>query len=445
MQHMNTAAAAPRGELDLGLARVAALLCGAGHPERRLAVVHVAGTNGKGSTAAFLARAMRCVYPAVATFTSPHLVRPRDAWRIDGVPASEHEYAAARARVLAGLPEGAQAPTEFELDVAACLAWLVSRGVTAAVIEVGVGGRDDATNVFRHRLPCACSGPAESGEGKLLASVITRIGIDHEALLGSTVNEIARHKAGILAPPPVVSVIGPQSYPDQVRVAVAAETPAAIWIDRAEWTNGSLVVYFADESSRTLAFPDGNPGAIVGYQVANAATALAVVDALQWPVSDTDLAAALASMSWPGRLHRVALPGIPTARVLVDGAHNPDGAHQLAAYLNNAARTRPLTWIIGMTRGKAVAPVVAALVRPGDRVACVEFSDVEHMPWVRPVAAAELADAVRAAMPGAHVVAEAKRVWDLNLADLPLSQEGELDVVVAGSLYLAADMYRWLE
>ncbi|KNE66954.1 FolC protein [Allomyces macrogynus ATCC 38327] len=449
---------AVRGVIDLGLARVHQLLCHAGHPERKINVVHVAGTNGKGSTCAFLVAGLREVHGKVGQFTSPHFVHPSDGWQCNGVSPSLDEYQLARDRVLAayqGVTTASEdAPTEFELDFVACLTWFVAQGVDVAVIEVGVGGRLDATNVFRPGdLPCGCT----ERTSKLLATVVTKIGIDHVGLLGSTVAEIASHKAGIMKRG-TPCFIGVQTEPDATAVLVdearrvgCADQTLLVHDARVATTESraDLIVRTSPidgQAATILSVPlPAKPAVdhvVTGYQVENAALAATVLRHLHPSLLLTSLGAALESMRWPARLDRtLSLPfdaAHPTP-ILLDGAHNLDGARALRAYLDVHFPSR-LTWVLGMTAGKDVSGVLRTLVHDGDSVVCVGFNTPRGMPWIRCTGPHELADAVRAVVPGATVRGTADRVWRVTSENL-----GPLDVpvVVAGSLYLAADVYRW--
>ncbi|KAJ3362544.1 folylpolyglutamate synthase [Allomyces javanicus] len=451
-------APAVRGVIDLGLARVHRLLCCAGHPERKIDVVHVAGTNGKGSTCAFLVAGLREVHDKVGQFTSPHFVHPSDGWQCNSASPSLDEYQRARDRVLAAY-QGAttaseDAPTEFELDFVACLTWFVAQGVDVAVIEVGVGGRLDATNVFGpDDPPCGC----KERTGKLLVTVVTKIGIDHVGLLGSTVAEIAGHKAGIMKPC-TPCFIGVQAEPDATAVLVDEArhvgcTDQALFVHNARLSTSEsrpdLIVRTStlnDQAVTTLSVPLPTKPAVdrvvTGYQIENAALAATVLHHLHPSLALTSLGAALESMRWPARLDRsLSLPfgAVHSTPILLDGAHNLDGARALRAYLDVHYPAR-LKWALGMTAGKDVSGVLRTLVRAGDSVVCVGFGTPKGMPWIRCTDPRELADAVRAAVPGASVSGTVDRIWRVTSEDL-----GPVDapVVVAGSLYLAADVYRW--
>ncbi|KAJ3372482.1 folylpolyglutamate synthase [Allomyces arbusculus] len=448
---------AVRGVIDLGLARVHRLLCCNGHPERKINVVHVAGTNGKGSTCAFLVAGLREVHGKVGQFTSPHFVHPSDGWQCNGVSPSLDEYNHARDRVLAayqGATTGSEdAPTEFEVDFVACLTWFVVQGVNVAVIEVGVGGRLDATNVFGpDDPPCGCT----ERTGRLLATVVSKIGIDHIGLLGPTVSEIATHKAGIMKRG-IPCIIGMQAEPDATAVLVdearrvgCVEQTFFVRTARVSTSESrpDLIVQsspISDQVTTTLSIPLPTKPAVdrvvTGYQVENAALAATVLHHLHPSLALVPLGVALESMRWPARLDRsLSLPfdaAHPTP-ILLDGAHNLDGARALRAYLDVHFPAR-LFWVLGMTAGKDVSGVLRTLVRDGDAVVCVGFGTPKGMPWIRCTDPRELADAVRAAVPGATVRGTVDRVWRVTSKDL-----GPLDapVVVAGSLYLAADLYR---
>ncbi|KAI9220433.1 Mur ligase [Blastocladiella britannica] len=466
-----------RSTLDLGLSRVRDALCRLAHPERAVRVVHVAGTNGKGSTSAYLAALLRRHYDRVGMFSSPHLVHPRDAWRINGTPASLAQYEAARAQVMAAMPT-TTAPTssvltQFELDFVAMLVHLRAHNVPATVIEVGVGGREDATNVFRDTLSftSCCTAPTTAGT-VVLATVVQRVALDHVGLLGSTVPEIAAHKAGIVASsaPCLIAVQADDEALATVRAAVRAEVSAVggnvpvraittVRVERRDRTVAIAAEYVDDpEQAHRVEWTaaesveeEGNSAILYGYQHRNAAAALATYDMIapQLPPAlkgRTESALdTLLQVRIPGRLDRVTLP--TETLTLVDGAHNPDGARALRAYLDATASSSSsggITWVLAATRGKDLGEMARILVLAGDRVITTAFSPVEHMPWVQSVDPAEVVAQVQKATRAVQLVGSKDRIWEVPrewVAPTPSHPR----TVVAGSMYLAADVYRWIE
>ena len=291
----------------LGLARMRALLDALGAPDRRLGtVVHVGGTNGKGSTVAMIAAL--CAGRRVATYTSPHLSCLRERIAFDGEMIDEAAIVEAAERVQAA---GGDDYTFFEqLTAIACVA-IAARGTDITVLEVGLGGRLDATNAIAAQV-----------------AVVTGVALDHQAILGDTLALIAAEKAGIFKPGQRV-VIGASGEPAAVPVLVAAARVAAH-------------VTVIDEAAIARVPPVALPGA---HQRRNAAAAIAAVEQLGISIDP----AALGQVRHPGRFERVG-------DVILDGAHNPHGAAALAAALPDA-----VTLVIGTSADKDAAGIAAAL------------------------------------------------------------------------------------
>jgi dihydrofolate synthase/folylpolyglutamate synthase len=271
--------------MRLGLGPMREACARHGHPEQALIAVHVAGTNGKGSVCAMVEAAMRAHGMRTGLYTSPHLCRFAERIRIDGEPIDDDRLADALARILR------REPSLSFFEVATLAAFLVFReaDVDVAVVEVGLGGRLDATNVL----------PAPR------AAAITRVALDHTDRLGATLVEIAREKAGI-AKPGIDIVLGPM--PHDVRAAVDEVASA--------------------QSATTSSIDDVAIPPAIGlagaHQVDNARIAAALARRLGAPAAAIE--AGIAQVRWPGRMERIG-------RYLLDAAHNPDGAEALARYV----------------------------------------------------------------------------------------------------------------
>lgn len=276
-----------------GLERMERLLTALANPERGLRCLHVAGTNGKGSVCAFAESMLRASGHRVGLYTSPHLVEFSERIRIDGVNASTEEidFGIHRLReVTAGWGE-ADLPTYFELVTALAFDLFARAGCEIVVLETGLGGRLDATNLAP-KLACA----------------ITPIGLDHTEWLGETLGEIASEKAGIFRQG-IPAVIAPQ---EEEAAAALANVAAALGAPL-RWITHSL--------------PRTTPLGLAGtYQRQNAALALALISAAGITLSGESIAVGLASVAWPGRFQRL-LGG----SLILDGAHNTHAARQLVA------------------------------------------------------------------------------------------------------------------
>lgn len=312
------------GPDDLKLERMRAFLARLGCPQDRLRIVHVTGTKGKGSTSAMLAAVLRAAGYRVGLFTSPHLVRVEERIQVDGEPITPAELAALMgdlAPAVRGLEAAAYpGPTFFEIGTALGFLHFVRRRVDVAVVEVGLGGRFDSTNV--------CTP---------LVSVITSVGLDHTAQLGTTLEEIAYQKAGIIKPGvPVVSGVT-QSGPRAVVRRVAADLRAPLTeIGRDfgyEYRPGGGPAVVTITTARR--YPPFALGLLGEHQAANAAVAIAAAERLQaagLSVPDTAVARGLTDVRWPARVEVV---GTRPALVL-DCAHNVPSAEALVATLRQS-------------------------------------------------------------------------------------------------------------
>lgn len=317
-----------------GLDAIRALLAALGDPQDSLRCVHVAGTNGKGAVTAMLDAVLRAAGWRVARYTSPHLVSLNERFFLDGAPAPQDELEAAADAVFPAVERLSRAGTEvtfFEALTAVAFVLFARRAPDVTILETGLGGRLDATNVI----------------ARPLVSVITRIGLDHCDWLGTTRAAIAAEKAGILKPgrPAVCGAM-----PDDAREAIrrAAAEKGCPLVEARPWTPPAGFALFG------------------AFQEENAATAKAALDVLAaegFAAPPEAIAEGLAHVTWPGRCQRVVRDG---ALYVVDGAHNPDGAAAFAQTLRLARVPRPLGLVAGFCGDKDVdghlrtmAPLVA--------------------------------------------------------------------------------------
>lgn len=323
-----------------GLDTIRALLAALGNPQDALRCVHVAGTNGKGAVCALVDSALRAAGYHTARFTSPHLLSVNERFCLDGQPVSDATLAEAAEEVFAAvdaLSARGLVVTFFECLTAMAFVLFRKAAPDVVVLETGLGGRSDATNVL----------------SDVLVSVVTRIGLDHCDWLGSTYAEIAGQKAGILHPGrPVVCGAMPES---------ARETVARFAsLDGCPFTAADEHVAVERISPLVLTTPIRNPPPIAlalegAYQVENAMTALTAIDVLckDWGfhVSDTAVRAGFEQVVWPGRFQRVVRDGVT---FIVDGAHNPDGAMALRDSLRSAHLNAPIAFVCGFCGDKDV-------------------------------------------------------------------------------------------
>lgn len=412
--------------IKLGLEGIRGLLALLGHPEAALPSILVGGSNGKGSAVAMIDAVLHAHGVRTGLYTSPHLIRPNERIRIAGADVSDATLSDLLVRVRRACERGLAAgaleahPSFFEVMTAAALVGFRDAGVTAAVLEVGLGGRLDATNAVQPRV-----------------STIVTVDLDHVAQLGGTLAAIAGEKAGIARPGrPLVSGV---RQPEALAVlrarcaelsATFVDARSAVGIE--DEPRGSFSLHTARGSYPVLRLP------LVGdHQRDNARVALASLeafaDALDLTLDPALVRSGLAATRWPGRLQRV--PGSPP--LLLDGAHNPAGARTLAAYL--AARqargdSRPVL-VVGTMADKDVAGLLHPLVP-------VVASAVATRPGVaRAMDAETLAAAAREA--GLEAIAVADPAAALARARERAGPEGL--VLVAGSLYLVGAIATILE
>lgn len=331
-----------------GLERIGAVLKALSHPQDGLRVIHVAGTNGKGSTAAFLAAVLAAGGHTVGLFTSPHLIAFPERIRINGREISEEDVVSLADRILSVAPAGT---TFFEIVTAMAYLCFAEHGVDAAVMEVGMGGRLDATNIATG-----------------IVSVITPVALDHCEHLGDSLGRIAGEKAGVIkAGRPVVSAPQPREAMTAIRARCAALGSSLYEGGRdfsAFWKGGMLG--YRGIRWELAGVRPGIPGR---FQAINAAAALCAAELLEQcglPVTPAAARRGVESASWPGRMEM--FPGPP--RVLLDGAHNPGGAVALAESLADIPRDA-LILVTGMVGDKDADGILAPLLPLADRVIAV--------------------------------------------------------------------------
>jgi dihydrofolate synthase / folylpolyglutamate synthase len=400
--------------MDLQLDRELRLLADLGNPQDRLPpVIHVAGTNGKGSTIAYLRAFLEAAGKRVHVFTSPHLVRFNERIRLAGELVSSRRLNAMLERVEA--VNAGRPITQFEITTSAAFLLFAETPADYLLLEVGMGGTYDSTNVVDHPL----------------GIVITPVDLDHQAYLGNTVAKIAVNKAGILkrGSPAVIGRQLDEGLDTIERAAARLKiTPFVQGRDYDGYASDGRLTY--QDEAGLLDLP---PPALAGHhQYDNAALAIAAVRQFHLPVSDAQLAEGLRRVSWPARLQ--PLKGklrdmLPRADELwLDGGHNAHGAAALALSLEemNAARPKPLVLIMGMMNTRppadflepfrAMAPKVLTLTIPGEPNAHpADYIAAEG------VKAGFDAKAYRALLTAMHDAAEVRNAR----------------VVICGSLYLA--------
>jgi dihydrofolate synthase/folylpolyglutamate synthase len=329
----------------LGLERIRTTLAALGDPQNGLRFIHVAGTNGKGSTCAMIECGLRAAGRRTGLFTSPHLAEPTERIRINGRPVTASQFADAFERIHQCVErlveEGAVDwhTTYFETVTAMAFLVFLDEGVDTVVLEVGLGGRLDATNVVRPEL-----------------CVITPVDFDHEAYLGKSLESIAGEKAGILKHG--VPAVFSRQRAEVARVLEARAAELAIPVARlASWRVEDLELDARGSRFRLVGERDLRITCPLAgeHQVGNAATAaVALVHA---GVADGAIEDGIARAEWPGRLERVCA----RPEIVLDGAHNPAGARALASYLDRFYSKRRVRMIYGAMRDKSVEEITGIL------------------------------------------------------------------------------------
>ena len=392
-----------------------ALLAALGHPERAYPSLVIAGTNGKGSVAAIVERALRAAGYRTGRYTSPHLVNLEERFAVNGVPIASDltDFLAARVmRAAASLPAP---PSFFEATTALALEAFRSGAVEVAVLEVGLGGRLDATNVVLSR-----------------AVAITSVDFDHQDYLGHTIEEIAREKAGVIKPGGL-TVLGENSAPVcrvvlDVAMALGANLVYAPDGTAAETRMADGRVIASIRTPRAL-YPNLTLALRGRHQVANAITAIRLLEELDFSgtlrVPSASIRTGVEEAVWPARLELMDWRGTP---VLIDGAHNPAGARALMSYIVEAYDRR-LPFVVGMMRDKKIEEMISAWLPVASHFVCTAPDSA------RAASPHDIAAAVTRLAPDVPVVTAGSPTRALEVA-----AELGSPVVVAGSLYLAGEM-----
>lgn len=394
-----------------------------GRPNRAYPSVHIAGTNGKGSTAAFLESILRHAGFRTGLNTSPHLERINERIRIGGEEISDVDFADVLSRVQAVTEELLAAgklrahPTYFECVTAMAFEYFAQKRVEFGVFEVGLGGRLDSTNILRP-----------------VVSVITRVDFDHENFLGHSLKEIAGEKAGIIKERVPVVVAEQRAEAREVILARAAELAApvvetgeAFRIERKFVEEGRVGARVTEAACGwTIEIAPSLPGR---FQLQNALNAVATVRILQqrgFRIADEAIVAGISSTVWPGRIEKLQ----SRPEIYLDGAHNPAAARELAGFVEENLAERRIFLIYGALRDKAVDEVAGLLFPLATEVVLTAPATT------RAISATQLEEIAAHYANQSTVIADAEQAFDYAL-----SKAGPLDAIfVTGSLYLVGQL-----
>ena len=407
--------------IELGLTRITRLLKDTPIPWR---AIHVAGTNGKGSVCAYASAMLNAGNINCGRFTSPHLINRWDCITINEKSVDEGFFREVEAIVKTKDQIEDIKASEFEILTATAFEIFNREKIDVGIVEVGLGGRNDATNVLEH--------PA--------VTVITKIGKDHQSFLGTTLEEIAWHKAGIMKK-------GAHCIADG---SSAAGVLRVLKRNAAEVGTASLLLVPQDADASQM-WSVVAKKELMAHQQMNVCLAFeAVKEVLSrcYPTLDPlRLLPSIPNAVWPGRLQHLNIRSLigSEREILLDGAHNSQSAEVLGTYVDQRLRDqhRPVTWVIAISRGKDIQQLLHFLLKSGDSLIAVKFGPVDGMPWVCP----EETDSILSAARGLGISDRSQKfagniAQALQLA-VQISNGGPL--VAAGSLYLVSDILRLLK
>lgn len=394
---------------NLNLARIEDLLTRLGNPHTQYPVIHVAGTNGKGSVCALLDSMARAAGVRTGLYTSPHFHTLRERIRINGVPITHHDFVTRLNTLIPHIEEDSEL-TWFEIVTALGLLHFAQEKVQLAVIEVGAGGRVDATNVVTPWV-----------------SVITTLSMDHMAWFGNSLDQIAAEKAGIIKPNvPVVSA--PQKTEAlTVLETIAHERHSPLTVigrdvpyQKISSTLNGQEFQIAPEAQTPYGLP------LLGeHQIINAATAITALRVAQQrglPINDAAIRAGLLNVQWPGRLEILTREPL----LVVDGAHNSHSAQRLAAALREVFQHDRWTLVIGISADKDAAAILDALLPIAARVIVTRARNIRAAEV--DTLSQRVADRGVEPTPASHV----DTALDIALTD-------RFPIIITGSLYTVAD------
>lgn len=394
--------------IHLGLERIQQLLQTLGDPHQKIPIIHIAGTNGKGSVCAFLLSILQAAGYRVGRYTSPHLLDWRERITINGEWISNQDLLESLHRVESAIaPEFP--PTQFEVVTAAMWWYFADKTVDIAIIETGLGGRLDATNV--------CDRP--------LVSAITSIGLDHCQQLGNTLAAIASEKAGIIKP--------------KCPVVIAENTPEAIASLQNKVRECDALVTWVKSATKTATGATYQgfdyPLPLLGqHQLMNSAIAIAVIHSLRnqgWQISDDAIRLGMANTTWAGRLQWIDFELNGSSRkILIDGAHNVTAAEYLRQFVDETFPNQRKRWVVGILSTKDQAGILKALLHPDDLLFLVPV----------PNSATTAPEDLKAiAMTILNTEPRSYGSLDLGLASAFEDMRSDDVVILCGSLYLVGE------
>ena len=404
--------------IQLGLARISRLLENTPIPWK---AIHVAGTNGKGSVCAYASAMLHASGVKTGRFTSPYLIDRWDCITIQERAVSPTLFHAMESKVKAHDQRHEIGATEFEILTATAFEIFYQFSVEVGVVEVGLGGTHDATNILPN--------PA--------VTIITKIGLDHQSYLGDTIELIAGQKAGVIKSCTICLADGTNepSVLEILRTCVQIQRARSL---RFITSDTQVPQSELEKSLSRMQF--------ASHQLINIRLALAaaheVLSILGHKVSQSVLLEAIKRTSWPGRLQFVNLEDIVCFErdILLDGAHNLDAAKVLGSFVDHRVRqdASPVLWLIGMSRGKDAGEILRSMLRSGDLVMATAFHEVEGMPWIKAMEPQMIVESALSVCSLQEAVTSSQSIEHTLHAAAKLANRRP--IVIAGSLYLVSEV-----
>ena len=404
--------------VNLGLKRIEQLLADLGNPQDRVPIIHVAGSNGKGSVCAYLSSILTEAGYRVGRYTSPHLVDWTERIHLNEKEIASSELAEILQDIQEAIDPNKESPTQFEVITAAAWLYFERSQVDIAVMEVGLGGRLDATNVT----------------DKNLVSIITSLSLEHWQRLGPTLADIAREKAGVLKTNcPVVVGKLPTEAKDVVEARAEELDCPITWVKPA----GRIEIPGRNDANwakyQDIQYPLPLHGDV---QLSNSALAIAAVKILQqqgWDIPELAIQTGMNKTRWLGRLQWATWQGSP---ILIDGAHNPSAAKALRQYVDTF--DRPVVWVMGMLSTKDKEDIFEALLKPQDELHLVPVPDHSS---ADPEELAAIAQQICPKLTNCSTYPDVFGALDSAISRTQESSKDKL-VVLCGSLYLIGYLFQ---
>lgn len=404
--------------VNLGLSRIKKLLADLGNPQDQVPIIHVAGTNGKGSVCAYLSTILTEAGYRVGRYTSPHLVDWTERISLNGQAIADFAFVEILKDINSVIDPDQESPTQFEVITAAAWLYFARSQVDIAVMEVGLGGRLDATNV----------------KDSSLISVITSLSKEHWQRLGPTVADIAGEKAGVIKPncPVVFGQLPPEAK--KVVMAKAKESAAPVTLVepatkiKINASNGSTWAKYQD-----LEYPLPLLGEV---QLSNSAIAIATIKNLQqqgWKIPELAIQTGMNKTRWLGRLQWTIWQNQP---LLIDGAHNPAAAIALRQYVDTL--DKPVTWVMGMLSTKDHEDIFEVLLKPKDELHLVPVPDHSS---ANPETLATIGTQVCPRLSNCQTYPNVFRALDTVMESAKDADQERL-IVLCGSLYLIGHLFK---